>query len=64
MTSKSECQFCQDENCLINTYTKYVEFNIGIYGNEISISDDYGHEDTWKVNFCPICGRELKQEVV
>lgn len=40
-------------------YTMYGEFHIEIIQDEAHINDDYGHEDTIKINYCPMCGRKL-----
>lgn len=55
----AKCGLCEVENSLSSEFTKYTEFKLGMYGNEICISDDCGNEGMWKVHYCPICGKEL-----
>lgn len=50
------CTYCKEE---IYIPTKYGEFSTILHGQELHISDDYGHEDTLKINFCPMCGCKL-----
>ena len=71
------CEYCRewDSKDLINTMTKmsykrdnYPGICVRVDGNELevaSLADTY--EPSWqdvtiKINFCPICGRDLREE--
>lgn len=54
-----KCELCETEKSLSSVFTTYSEFRLGMYGNKICIQDTHGHDDSLKVNYCPLCGKEL-----
>lgn len=70
MEEKKECQFCnhQSKNVpLINNRYWYVEIENWEFSEkatlEIECSPEFSNYESTEINFCPMCGRELKKEI-
>ena len=59
---ENKCKLCTDDDYGNSISTRYSEFTLEVIGNELHLSDDYGHEDLLEVSHCPMCGKELKGE--
>ncbi|NBI08220.1 hypothetical protein [Senegalia massiliensis] len=59
------CKFCKEDlnewGYIGTTHTCYGEFGIEIIEDKLRINDDYGHEDTIDISFCPMCGTKLRK---
>jgi len=55
------CKLCNsyEHECYGAHTTRYGEFGLEIDGTELTVRDDYGHEDILIIKYCPMCGREL-----
>lgn len=55
----SEREECENLNEEKNEYSDY-DFKCSICNIE-AVIDDFGEDGTFKINFCPKCGRRIKQ---
>jgi len=52
------CNFCDYGN----TGSRYGVFNMNYYGEgKVEIDSEHNDDDMWDINFCPLCGRQLKE---
>ena len=58
------CEYCEKQETIIY----YDGFDVGIIGNELFLSSYYdslfsgAYEKSVKINFCPMCGRKLRDD--
>ena len=53
-----KCNFC--DYCY--TSSRYGVFNMNYCGEgKVSIDSEHNDDDMWDINYCPICGKKLKE---
>lgn len=54
------CEIREKGKTMNNVLKSYSRFRLGLREDVIYIQDICGHEDTLKINYCPLCGKDLK----
>ena len=58
MNEADKCNFC--DYCY--TSSRYGVFNMNYYGDgKVEIDSEHNDDDMWDINFCPLCGKKLKE---
>lgn len=58
--TREVCMYCENEQAFYSNYSVF-DFNLNSKGI-LNISSEHNDDDQIKINYCPMCGRNLKEE--